>query len=939
MSEYATKRGTFTLLHPSFNIQIPHSVIPEHFQSNQTKRDGTGPRHCTIVNPKSELTVTDEVKKRLPERVEPVVLGLGRAGAAWFLVVSCVDVQVARVKAGLGWKDLHVTVAFEGSDSHDVYKGPMSVVTGSEVDGIVVDWDAVYDEVVRTWRTLSGVESVRVNIVRFCEDACGLALKTHSGEGRWLLFRAMVYSQSGRWAEAFQDSWEVVKNEEGLEALARCGEAAFKIGELSVALRVCWKAWIKAEKEAKSAVKDRVWGILKKLWKKGVVNVEAVDDECSYKIKLTEDELKVYREARIGLVEESAFVEQSNAVIAKPKLLLENGHRLPRRFSWVIPLLLAGMSTPKCSADIGALKQLGIRTVITLTEEEPLPREWFTEHGLENLFWPITNYYPVSIAHADKFNQILLKHMHEKNGGVLVHCGGGIGRAGSLLATYLIRYGLRAPPSICSRCEMQMPIYCEDSECAFGTGPSMSAADAISLLRAIRPASIETNHQEQFLSDFASALFKRSGNQTRIYSPIDKETMNPTPGEIKCQGQRTPSPQVIVMCGLPGSGKSWFSETLTRESKKWVAVSQDEIGSRDACERMVGVLGKDLGNKSVLIDRVNPTVAERAEWIKMLGGSNKAVVVYFDAGKDVCIERAAWRLGHPTVRANAAKNVVSSFADRFETPTMASESKHFQAVYTVSSFSDSIALLAHFGIKIDTESTPTGFVKYPRTRHLFDFGSASRDDLFLNDDLSRYLEDPSVRITVEEKIDGANVGFRLDVDGNIVAQNRTHVVTSSSHAQFQGLGAWIFRHREVLERVLGGDGEGKGRILFGEWMVARHSVSYDALPDVFVAFDLYDIASGRFLSRERFWREVEGSGVCVVPRVEYSGLGKGDLGRLIEGRSMFSTKERREGVVVRVDRGDWLEAKGKVVRADFICGNEHWSKGIIEKNKVVSMYE
>lgn len=43
---------------------------------------------------------------------------------------------------------------------------------------------------------------------------------------------------------------------------------------------------------------------------------------------------------------------------------------------------------------------------------------------------------------------------------------------------------------------------------------------------------------------------------------------------------------------------------------------------------------------------------------------------------------------------------------------------------------------------------------------------------------------------------------------------------------------------------------GQGYILYGEWLQITHTVLYDALPDWFIAFDLYDIQSARFLSTQ-----------------------------------------------------------------------------------------
>ena len=75
-------------------------------------------------------------------------------------------------------------------------------------------------------------------------------------------------------------------------------------------------------------------------------------------------------------------------------------------------------------------------------------------------------------------------------------------------------------------------------------------------------------------------------------------------------------------------------------------------------------------------------------------------------------------------------------------------------MYTVSSYNDAVALLAHFGIQKSVDNSQS-FVKYPRTRHLLDLGTASRDDLVLPDtELHAYLNS-SLVLTIEEKVDGA----------------------------------------------------------------------------------------------------------------------------------------------------------------------------------------
>lgn len=41
-----------------------------------------------------------------------------------------------------------------------------------------------------------------------------------------------------------------------------------------------------------------------------------------------------------------------------------------------------------------------------------------------------------------------------------------------------------------------------------------------------------------------------------------------------------------------------------------------------------------------------------------------------------------------------------------------------------------------------------------------------------------------------------------------------------------------------------------------------------------------------------------------------------------------------EGVYVKIEGGGVVSSRGKIVRGDIIAGNEHWSKGRIEFNRL-----
>lgn len=169
----------------------------------------------------------------------------------------------------------------------------------------------------------------------------------------------------------------------------------------------------------------------------------------------------------------------------------------------------------------------------------------------------------------------------------------------------------------------------------------------------------------------------------------------------------------------------------------------------------------------------------------------------------------------------------------------------------------------------------------------------------------------------------------------IRVQNRSHWISSAEHAQFRRLDTWIADHASGLRRLLERDSQFPERyILYGEWMIARHSIHYTSLPAPFLAFDLFDRLDGTFLSRSALSSALRGTSIYQVPLIqETDSITKGEVLRLLERISAFSS-ERVEGVYIRTEDASrrLTLSRGKVVRRDFMAGNEHWSKGPLVLN-------
>ncbi len=217
------------------------------------------------------------------------------------------------------------------------------------------------------------------------------------------------------------------------------------------------------------------------------------------------------------------------------------------------------------------------------------------------------------------------------------------------------------------------------------------------------------------------------------------------------------------------------------------------------------------------------------------------------------------------------------------------------------------------------------FFKFPHTPHLLWLGrTPCREDKVLSpEEASTFV---GGAITLEEKVDGSNIGFSLDDAGVLRVQSRGNYLARGSHAQFEPLWPWIETRRFTLVEAL------RPRLLlFGEWCYALHSVPYNRLPDWFLGFDIYDRAVGRFWSSDRRDRWLNNLGLTPVPLLARGRFSIEQLISFISGSQLSDGP--MEGIYLRRDEGDWLERRAKIVRAEFVAGiDRHWSEESLQKN-------
>lgn len=248
--------------------------------------------------------------------------------------------------------------------------------------------------------------------------------------------------------------------------------------------------------------------------------------------------------------------------------------------------------------------------------------------------------------------------------------------------------------------------------------------------------------------------------------------------------------------------------------------------------------------------------------------------------------------------------------------------------------------------------------KYPRTPHLEGSRAQPGDEDL---EVAPFTELAGRYLVVEEKLDGANCGVSFGPGGELLLQSRGHYLSGGPRErQFDLFKTWATCHREALRAALG-----DRYVMYGEWLYAKHTVFYDALPHYFLEFDVLDTRGDAFHSTERRRALLRGLPVVSVPVLREGPVGSPDELRALVGPSSCRTNHWRdtlaqvsrqdgldpqriaretddsdlmEGLYVKVEEGGRVVARYKHVRASFLTSvldsGSHWLNRPIVPNQL-----
>jgi ATP-dependent RNA circularization protein (DNA/RNA ligase family) len=224
------------------------------------------------------------------------------------------------------------------------------------------------------------------------------------------------------------------------------------------------------------------------------------------------------------------------------------------------------------------------------------------------------------------------------------------------------------------------------------------------------------------------------------------------------------------------------------------------------------------------------------------------------------------------------------------------------------------------------------YFRFPHTPHIqwLGVGEPRYDKLLSLQDLEELL---SGAVVIEEKVDGANIGFSLNSRNKIQVQNRGAYMEPPFSGQFSRLNGWLGQFACRLESQLTDN-----LIAFGEWCAAKHTLWYNRLPDYFLLFDVYDKKEGKFWSVSRRNEWAQKLGVQTTPKYAEGYFSTADLQELLFNEKSFYRAGYPEGIIVRNDETLWNRKRGKLVRAEFVQSIEtHWRSKQIEWNGLADL--
>ena len=153
-----------------------------------------------------------------------------------------------------------------------------------------------------------------------------------------------------------------------------------------------------------------------------------------------------------------------------------------RNFSWILPGALAGAMGPTERRHLIYFERNDIMAIVRMEEQTISGEPW----GFEELYEPVPDFEAPTLEQIDGIVNFVEQQVETWERPTVITCAAGIGRTGTILASYLVNTG-------------------------------WDAEEAIAYIRQLRPGSIQTAKQEEAIREYAAFVKDRNDNMPRRY--------------------------------------------------------------------------------------------------------------------------------------------------------------------------------------------------------------------------------------------------------------------------------------------------------------------------------------------------------------------------------------------------------------------------------------